>query len=152
MLSQPLVHPAQFVNSCASARRTIRTYLRACGLTLLLCSQVHAQGGVPLVTVATDQRQLNLSNQFGIPTGSAINQAGDIALIGNGDSALFFRASGGSQVVRLLQRGDAAPGIDGSNVTGFSPIISVNLSKHIYFGITYSLADMSPHAALLVLP
>src|SRR3979411_2905581 len=100
MLSRPLVHPAQFVNSCASARRLIRTCLVACGLTLLLCSQAHAQGGVPLVTVATDQSQLNLSDQFGIPTSSTINQPGDFAFVGNGNTALFFRAAGSSAATR----------------------------------------------------
>jgi hypothetical protein len=124
--------------------------LVASGFALLLSSPAQAQGGVPLVTVATDQSQLNLPNQFGIPAGSAINQAGDLAFIGNGESALFFRASGSSSVVRLLQRGDAAPNIPNSNVTGFSPIVSINSLKHIYFGITFSLADTLPHSALLI--
>src|SRR5260370_33723274 len=117
MLRHLLPHPSRFQNVRTSTCRMICLCLVASGFALLLCSPAHAQGGVPLVTVATDQSQLNLPNQFGIPAGSAIDQAGDFAFIGNGESALFFRASGGSSVVRLLQRGDAAPNIAASHVT-----------------------------------
>src|SRR6266851_2523234 len=115
MLSQPFPHPARFKKACASARRTICMCLVACGIALLLCSPAHAQGGVPLVAVATDQSPLNLSNQFGVPAGSAINQAGDFAFVGNGNSALFFRPAGSTTATRLLQIGDEIPGITGSH-------------------------------------
>ena len=72
--------------------------LVASGFALLLSSPAHAQGGVPLVTVATDQTPLPLSEQFGIPAGSAIDQAGDFAFVGNGGNALFFRLAGSSTV------------------------------------------------------
>jgi hypothetical protein len=62
---------------------------------ILLCGVAHAQGGVPLVTVATDQSSLNLSNQCGIPVSTAINQNGDFAFVGSGGEALFFRLAGG---------------------------------------------------------
>src|ERR1700682_2969384 len=135
MLSHPSPHPARFEKVCVSARRTICMCLVACGIALLLCPPAHAQGGVPLVTVATDQSPLNLSNQFGIPAGSAINQAGDFAFVGNGDNALFFRASGASAATRLLQIGDEVPGFPGSQVSSFSPIVGLNSSKVLVFEV-----------------
>src|SRR6266571_2358880 len=122
MLSHPSPHPVRFQNVCTSACRMICMCLVSCGIALLLSSRAHAQGGVPLITVATDQTSLNLSNQFGIPAGSAINQAGDFAFVGNGNSALFFRAAGSTTATRLLQIGDEIPGITGSHVLSFSPV------------------------------
>src|SRR6266481_802913 len=116
MLSQPLQHPARFKKTRVSARRTICLCLVASGLVLVPCSRLRAQGGVPLITVATDQSPLNLSNQFGVPAGSAINQAGDFAFIGNGNSALFFRAAGASAPTRLLQIEDQVPGFPDSQI------------------------------------
>jgi hypothetical protein len=141
MLSHQLPHPARFENTCASARRTICMCLVACGLALLLCSPAHAQGGVPLVTVATDRTPLNLSNQFGIPAGTAINQAGDFAFVGNGNNALFFRAAGSSTATRLLQVGDEMPGITGSLVSSFSSAVGLNSSKTLLFAIDLSTPD-----------
>src|SRR5258708_33779919 len=96
MLSQPSPRPTRFKKSLAFARKFICAYLFAAVIGFFFCSPAHAQGGVPVVTVATDQTPLNLSNQFGIPAGPAINQAGDFSFVGNGDKALFFRAACGS--------------------------------------------------------
>src|SRR6202171_3042111 len=120
MFKYPFPPVARLEDVCASARRTIRMCLVACGIAWLLCPLAHAQGGVPLVTVATDQSPLNLSNQFGIPAGSAINQAGDFAFVGNGNNALFLRAAGASAPTRLLQIEDQAPGFPDSQIRLFS--------------------------------
>ncbi len=141
MPSHPLPHPVRFENVCASTRRTICIGLVACGLALLLCSPAHAQGGVPLVTVATDQTPLNLSNEFGIPAGTSINQAGDFVFVGNGNNALFFRATGSSTATRLLQVGDEIPGITGSQVSSFSSVVGLNSSKTLLFEVDLSTPD-----------
>src|SRR5450631_3892291 len=99
------------------------------GFVLLFSSSLHAQGGVPLVTVATDQSSLSLSNQFGIPAGTAINQAGDFAFVGNGDTPLFLRAAGASVPTRLLQIDDEVPGFPGSQIAIFLPELGINSSR-----------------------
>jgi hypothetical protein len=124
-------------------------YLVACGIALLLYSQAYAQGGVPLVTVATDQTSLPLSNQFGIPAGSAINQAGDFAFVGNGNSALFFRAAGASAATRLLQIEDQAPGFPDSQIRFFSPLIALNATKLLLFEVIFTSSEGIPCEALL---
>src|ERR1700674_5542854 len=140
MFSHSFAHPARFENFCASMRRMICICLVACGIALLLNSPAHAQGGVPLVTVATDQTPLPLSDQFRIPAGSAINQAGDFAFVGNGGNALFFRPAGSSAATRLLQVGDEIPGITGSHVSSFSSVVGLNSSKTLLFGVAFSLS------------
>jgi hypothetical protein len=142
-------HSSRFRNVCTATCRIICMCLVATGLALLLCSPAHAQGGVPLVTVATDQTPLPLSNQFGIPAGSAINQAGDFAFVGNGGNALFFRASGSSTATRLLQVGDEIPGITGSHVLSFSSVVGLNSSKTLLFGVTFSPSAEVARDALL---
>ena len=109
----------------------------------------HAQGGVPLVTVATDQSPLNLSDQFGVPAGTAINQAGDFAFVGNGDTALFFRAAGASAATRLLQIDDEVPGFPGSQILSFLPELAINSSRSLHFGVRFKGGDNLPHSALL---
>jgi hypothetical protein len=74
MPSHRCPRPKRFGKCYASARKIICAYLFAAVIALFFCSPAHAQGGVPLVTVATDQSPLNLSNQFGVPTGTAINR------------------------------------------------------------------------------
>src|SRR3984893_2877796 len=106
MPSHRLPRPTRFEKFYVSAREIIFACMFAVVTALFFSSPAHAQGGVPLVTVATDQPPLNLSNQFGIPTGTAINQAGDFAFVGNGSNALFFRAAGATSVTRILQVGD----------------------------------------------
>jgi hypothetical protein len=133
----------------AFLRRQANLCLLLVGLVLLFCGTGHAQGGVPLVTVATDQSSLNLSNQFGVPAGTAINQAGDFAFVGNRESALFLRVSGASAATRLLQIDDEAPGFPGSQILSFLPELGINSSRSLFFGVRFTGGDSEPHAALL---
>jgi len=149
MFCRSFPRPARFAKAHVSARNTICMCLIACGIALLLASPAHAQGGVPLVTVATDQSSLNLSNKFGVPVGTAINQAGDFAFIGNGRSGLFFRATGTTSATLLLQAGDPVPGFPGSLISSFSRSVALNSSKSILFGVSYNLPDGLPHVAVL---
>jgi hypothetical protein len=73
-----------------------------------------------------DQSSLNLSDEFGVPTATAVNQAGDFAFVGNGGTALFSRPAGASGATRLLQIDDAAPGFPGSEILSVLPEISLN--------------------------
>jgi Big-like domain-containing protein len=118
-------------------------------LILAFASAGLAQGGVPLVTVATDQSSLNLSNQFGVPTGTAVNQAGDFAFVGSGDAALFLRPAGTNSATRLLQIYDEAPGFPGSQILMFLPELSMNSSRVLLFAVRFTGADNFAHAALL---
>jgi hypothetical protein len=113
-------------------------------LTLLFSLAAHAQGGVPLVTVATDQSNLGLSNQFGVPAGAAINQAGDFAFIGQENSALFFRAASASSASIVLQAGDPVPGFPGSVVQSFSSTIDINSTKVLLICGEFQLARWTP--------
>jgi hypothetical protein len=149
MLSQPSPRPTRFKKSLAFARKFICAYLFAAVIGLFFCSPAHAQGGVPLVTVATDQTPLNLSNQFGIPAGSAINQAGDFAFVGNGDNALFFRAAGASAPTRLLQIEDQVPGFPDRKIQLFSPFVALNAAKLLLFEVAFTFSDGEPGEALL---
>lgn len=116
------------------------------GISLLFSGNTHAQGGVPLVTVVNDQSPLGLSSQFGIPSATAINQTGDFAFIGNGNSGLFFRAAGAASNTLLLQAGDPVPGSPGSLISSFSPFIAMNATKSLLFGVSFSLVDGSRHS------
>jgi hypothetical protein len=116
---------------------------------LLACGAAHAQGSVPLITVATDQSPLNLSDQFGIPVSTAINQAGDFAFVGNGDTALFLRPAGAPSATRLLQIYDEAPGFPGSQISSIWPEIGLNASRVLLFAVRFTGADKLPHSALL---
>jgi hypothetical protein len=123
--------------------------LIACGLALLAVASAHAQGGVPLVTVATDQSSLSVPTTFGVPAATTINEAGDFAFIGNGDSGLFFRAAGATSATLLLQHGDAVPGFPGSLIVAFRSGLALNSTKSIIFGVIYNLPDGLNHAAVL---
>ena len=130
-------------------RASAGTSLAATVLALLWCGAACAQGGVPLITVATDQSPLNLSNQFGIPAATAINQAGDFAFVGNGESALFLRLAGASSATRVLQIYDEAPGFPGSQIDSIFPRISLNSSHVLLFEAGFTGADHLLHSALL---
>jgi hypothetical protein len=147
--TQPTSLRSRFSHVYFHHRRFVHSCLAAAGLTLLLCGAAHAQGGVPLTTVATDQSSLNLSTQFGVPAGGAINQTGDFAFVGSGDTALFLRAAGASSATRLLQIDDPAPGFPGSEILSISPELSLNASRVLLFGARFTGGDHLPHAALL---
>src|SRR4029077_12316605 len=134
----------------AFLRRLANSCVLLVGLVLFFSGTGHARGSVPLVTVATDQSSLNLSNQFGVPAGTAINQAGDFAFVGNGNTALFLRAAGASAATRLLQIDDEVPGFPGSQVLSFLPELGINSSRALLFGVWYTSRDNEPHSALLI--
>jgi hypothetical protein len=126
------------------------TCIALMALGLLFSGTALAQGGVPLVTVATDQSSLNLSNQFGVPAGTAVNQAGDFAFVGNGETALFLRAAGVSTATRLLQIDDEVPGFPGSRLLTLWPELGINSSRSLLFGVRFTGGDNLPHSALLI--
>jgi hypothetical protein len=110
-----------------------------------------AQGGVPLVTVATDQSvSSSLSNQFGVPVSQAVDQAGDLVFIGDGRSGLFYRPAGAGSATRLLQTGDPVPGFPGSHVVFFGGNVSINSFGKIYFEAVFTLPDGENHQALMI--
>jgi hypothetical protein len=90
-----------------------------------------------------------LSNQFGIPAGSAINQAGDFAFVGNGSNALFFRAAGASAPTRLLQIEDQVPGFPDSQIRFFSSLVALNATKLLLFEVIFTSPDGISREALL---
>jgi hypothetical protein len=147
--TQPFPRVTRTFRLDAYLRRLANSCIPLMGLALLFSSAAHAQGGVPLVTVATDQTSLNLSNQFGVPAGTAINQAGDFAFVGNGDTALFLRAAGASAATRLLQIDDEVPGFPGSQIQILLPELGLNSSRSLLFGVRFTGGDHLPHAALL---
>lgn len=75
---------------------------------------VDAQSQSQLVPLVTDNTPLTLSNNFGAPLNSVVNQAGDYAFIGNGGSAVYYRSAAASSATMVLQMGDEVPGFTGS--------------------------------------
>ena len=138
-------------NSCLNAflRKMANSCAALIGLAVFLSSPAYGQTAVPLVTVATDQSPLNLSNQFGVPTATAVNQAGDFAFIGSGGTALFLRAAGASAATRLLQIDDELPGFPGSRTLAFFPELGIDSSRTLLFGVRFTGGDNEPHSALL---
>src|ERR1700688_1384969 len=133
--TQPFPPMHRTIRLDAFLRRLVNSCILLLGLALLFSGTAHAQGGVPLVTVATDQSSLSLSGQFGVPAGTAINQAGDFAFVGNGDSALFLRVAGAAAATRLLQIDDEVPGFPGSQLLTILPELGINSSRTLLFGV-----------------
>jgi hypothetical protein len=79
-----------------------------------LTPKVDAQAQTQLVPLVTDQTPLALSNLFGATAQGAVNQAGDYAFVGSGQSALFYRRAGAGAAVRVIQMDDEVPGFPGS--------------------------------------
>src|ERR1700680_2779974 len=136
--TQPFPRVTRTFRLDAFLRRLANSCITLVGLVLFFSGTSYAQGGVPLVTVATDQSPLNLSNQFGVPAGTAINQAGDFAFVGNGDSALFLRVAGAAAATRLLQIDDEVPGFPGSQLLTILPELGINSSRTLLFGVGFS--------------
>jgi hypothetical protein len=147
--TQPFPRVIRTLRLDASLRKHAVSCILLMLLTLFISRAAHAQGGVPLVTVATDQSSLNLSNQFGVPPATAINQAGDFAFVGNGDTALFLRAAGASAATRLLQIDDELPGFPGSQILTFFPELGINASRSLLFGVRFTGGENLARAALL---
>jgi hypothetical protein len=144
--AQGFLHPTHRAGPHQAFRLCISLIL----LLLSVISQARAQSEVPVVSVATDAGVSGLlSNQFGVPDAQAINQVGDLVFVGRGGSALFFRAAGSATPSRLLQAGEAIPGVAGSQVTSFAARVGINLSAKIVFSVNYSLPDARPHQALM---
>jgi hypothetical protein len=100
--------------------------------------------------VATDQSIAGqLSNHFGVPAGSAIDQAGDFAFVGDRLGALFLRPSGATAVTRLLQTGDQLPGFPGSHIDTIGANVAMNSSAQIVFMANYTLPDGRKHVAVM---
>lgn len=149
--TQPLRRVARTSCLRAPVRRFFICWMSVVMGALGFAAAAKAQGSVPLVTVATDQSPLNLSDKFGVPTATAVNQDGDFAFVGSGETALFFRAAGASVASRLLQIDDAVPGFPGSEILSFLPEISLNSAspRVLLFGVRFTEADNLGHAALL---
>ena len=115
----PPAHPSRLRTAVFAG---IRSPLRWTVLLLAVyvAANAHAQGTLPLTAVVTDQTPLDLSDRFGIPAASGVDQLGNFAFIGRGNSALFLRRTGSATIERLLQAGDEVPGFPGSSVLDFS--------------------------------
>jgi len=108
-------------------------------------STASAQG--VLVPLVTDHTPLPLSNKFGPPDGNAINQAGDLAIRGEGSKAVFLRRAG-SLMVRVMQAGDEMPGFPGSRVNEILNV-RLNASALLVFSVDFSLASGELQTAIL---
>ena len=74
--------------------------------------------------LATDQASLALSSTIAMPPNEVINNAGDYAFADGSSGAVFLRRAGGS-TVRVLQMGDAVPGIPNARLEmAYSPRIN----------------------------
>ena len=73
-----------------------------------------------LVPVVTDRTPLQVSNRFGIPAESIVNDSGDFAFTGNGQNSIYYREKGGTALKRVLQAGDEVPGFPGSKADRFT--------------------------------
>ncbi len=147
--SSPLTSVAQTFRENLLFRVLTKTCAAFAAILVLFSAMAYAQGEVPLIPVATDQSVLNLSNQFGVPAASAINQAGDFAFVGNGQNALFLRPAGASAATRLLQIDDELPNFPGSQIQFISPELGINASRTLFFGARFTGADGLSHYALM---
>ena len=157
---QPLLHSARSTRPFRIAFRLALVLLAMLGGTLLLPTAYAQTPQVSLVTLVTDQTPLNLSNHFGVPNNSIVNQNGDYAFVGEGygdigghgeGSALFLRRAGASAATRLLQFGDPVPGIAGATAVEFN-VGGLNSSGHLLFRVDYTVSppDGQLHRAFLI--
>jgi hypothetical protein len=101
-----------------------------------------------LVPLVTDQTALPLSNKFGVLSGPVMNDNGDLAFMGAGQTAMFYRAAGSSAPVRIMQAGDEAPGYPGSRVDLFQAP-RINSSGSVVFRVDFARADGTFQNALM---
>src|SRR6185436_13450533 len=136
--------------------RTIFVILTvACTISIVLVllfnqsatNPVQAQVPTQLVPLVTDQTPMALSNQFGAPFVSQINQSGDYAFLGTNASAMFVRRSG-MGIQRVFQMNDEVPGFPGS-LADISQTIRINSSGVVVFHIDFSKADGKFQGAIL---
>ncbi|HTC65467.1 MAG TPA: Ig-like domain-containing protein [Candidatus Saccharimonadales bacterium] len=147
--SQPILSVAQAFRESKLFSGLTKTCAAFAAILLLFSATASGQGEVPLITVATDQSALSLSNQFGVPANSAINQSGDFAFVGNGDTALFLRLAGTSAATRLLQIDDELPNFPGSHIQSILPELGINSSRTLFFGAWFTGADGASHSTLM---
>jgi hypothetical protein len=83
---------------------------------LVLVYSAPAVSQSKLVPLVTDQNSLQLSKYFATAGPEVINQRGDYAFIGGGNSSVFLRLAGQGAPVLVFQKGDEVPGIAGSRV------------------------------------
>src|SRR2546426_8836047 len=114
------------------------TILALCSIPLLVRAFAEGKTGGWLALAATnispnaplnEGTALNTSNLFGGPVSGEVNQAGDYAFAAGGATALFLRRSGTSTPVRVLQTGEAVPGIPGSSVNQIGTLRLNNSGK-----------------------
>ena len=152
------VHPSRLRTAVFSG---IRSPLRWTVLLLAVyvAANAAAQGTLPLTAVVTDQTPLDLSDRFGIPAASGVDQLGNFAFIGRGNSALFLRRTGSATIERLLQAGDEVPGFPGSSVLDFSlPVQELAVpgaapmmaAGRMAFIVEFSTGDGFTHQAILL--
>jgi Bacterial Ig-like domain (group 3) len=153
-----------FSANCAPELRLRRIPSQLTLLFLAVCAtaaSAGAQGALPLSAVVTDQTPLDLSDRFGIPAASGVDQLGNFAFIGRSNSALFLRRAGSATIERLLQAGDEVPGLAGSRVLSFPAAVDIFgapemptriaiASGRVCFLVAYALSDGLPHQAILV--
>src|SRR6185503_9757609 len=108
---------------------------------------VNAQAPTQLAPLVTDQTPMALSNQFGAPQQSVINQNGEYAFLGTSASAMFVRRSG-MGIQRIFQMNDEVPGFPGS-LADISQSIRINNSGVVVFHIDFSKADGKFQGAIL---
>lgn len=101
-----------------------------------------------LVPLVTDQTALPLSNKFGVLTSPVVNDNGDLAFMGAGQTAMFYRAAGSSAPVRIMQAGDEAPGYPGSRIDLFQAP-RINNSGSVVFRVDFARSDGSLQNALM---
>src|SRR5579863_6446959 len=94
--------------------------LPICALFLFFAPGSYGQMS-QLVPLVTDQTPMGLSPNFGVPASRVVNQNGDYAFVGEGNTAVFFlshNASSGTSPTLVLQYGNEFPGF-ACNPTGF---------------------------------
>ncbi len=150
-VSQPLSRSARPAHRHEFSNRIAYMLIAVLGGMFLFSAGLRAQGTIPIGAIVTDQTPLNLSHHFGVPAASVVNQAGDYAFIGENNSALFLRVHTASSATRILQFGDAVPGISGATATNFN-LGGLNASANLLFFVSYNIspADGRTHRAILL--
>lgn len=105
-----------------------------------------------LQTPSNDQLKtssnLETFNLFGVAGAVDLNQVGDYAFLGNGQSALFLRRANTGTTVRVLQMGDSVPGISGGQIDLlFTP--RLNSSAKLAFAADYGTSSNLQRAILI---
>jgi hypothetical protein len=108
--------------------------------------------GTQLVPLVTDQTPLALSTKFGVPVSTRINNAGDVAIIGRGGSAILLKRAGSQNWTRVIQAGDEIPGLTGSRMTVINGTVGplINTSGQLAFAVDLFPATGAATGAVLL--